>query len=117
MTVNNQYGWTLEKAIEIVQHPAVDSKVWSEAVEWLLLNGPPDIRQVLQEASGHAIKECFPDLETKGFTIEGETCYNVDDIAKVLNITKEEALQHIKEKESEHGIRQLFSDKETQKIQ
>ena len=29
--------WTVDSAMEILQHPTVDSKLWAEAVEWLLL--------------------------------------------------------------------------------
>ena len=39
--------WTVESAMRIVQHPTVDSELWASAVEWLLLHGPPEIRELL----------------------------------------------------------------------
>jgi hypothetical protein len=109
--------WTMETAMEILQHPTVDSKVWAEAVEWLLLYGPPQIQELLQQASGHATRENFPDLIPTGFTADGEPCYSVADLAKSLNISEEEAAEMIAEKERQHGIRQLFGEQETNKLQ
>ncbi len=107
----------MESALEILKHPTVDSKTWSEAVEWLLLNGPPEIQQMLKQASGHATMEHFPDLKAKEFTVAGEPCYNVSSIANALNISEEEAIKIMKQKEQEHGKQQLFPDEDTHKIQ
>ncbi len=109
--------WTLEAAMEILRHPTVDSRTWAEAVEWLLLYGPPDIRQLLQQASGHATSESFPELRPTGFTPDGQPCYDIADIARSLNISEEEAAMMVAEKEARHGIRQLFGRDETHKIQ
>jgi len=116
MAVNRE-DWTEQSAMEILQHPTVDSKVWAEAVEWLLLYGPPHIRELLQQASGHATRESFPDLQPIGFTPEGEPCYNIADLARSLGISEEEAAEMIAEKERAHGIRQLFAEEETTKLQ
>ncbi len=116
MTVQHD-EWTMETAMEILQHPTVDSKVWAEAVEWLMLYGPPEIRELLQQASGHATRESFPDLTPIGFTATGEPCYSIADLAKSLNISEEEAARIIEEKEQQHGIRQLFGEQETSKLQ
>jgi hypothetical protein len=64
--------WTLENAMEILQHPTVDSKIWAEAVEWLLLYGPPEVKEKLSEASGYATGKEFPDLKPEGFVGDGE---------------------------------------------
>ena len=109
--------WTLETAMEILGHPTVDSEVWSEAVEWLLLYGPPGIRELLQQASGHATRESFPELRPAAFTPEGEPCYSIADIARSLAISEEEAARMVAEKEAKHGIRQLFDENETRRIQ
>jgi hypothetical protein len=109
--------WTMETAMEIMQHPTVDSKVWAEAVEWLLLYGPPEIKELLQQASGHATKGSFPNLTPLGFTPDGEPCYSLADLAKSLNISEEEAAKTLAEKEQAHGIRQLFGEQETTKLQ
>ncbi len=109
--------WTLEAALEILRHPTVDSRTWADAVEWLLLYGPPEIQQLLQEASGHATRESFPDLRPTGFTPDGQPCYDIGDIARSLNISEEEAARMVAEKEMRHGMRQLFDRDETHKIQ
>ncbi len=109
--------WTLDAAMEILRHPTVDSRIWAEAVEWLLLYGPPEVRELLQQASGHATKESFPDLRPSGFTPDGEPCYDIADIARSLGISEEEAAMMVAEKEARHGIRQLFAEDETHKIQ
>ena len=100
-----------------MQHPTVDSKIWAEAVEWLMLYGPPQIRELLQQASGHATKNSFPELVPTAFTATGEPCYSVADLAKSLHISEEEAAEMIAEKERQHGIRQLFAEEETNKLQ
>jgi len=112
-----QDQWTVETAMEIMQHPTVDSRTWAEAVEWLMLYGPPEIQELLRQASGHATKENFPDLVPTAFTATGEPCYNVADLAQSLHISEEEAAQMITEKERQHGIRQLFGDQESTKLQ
>ena len=33
--------WDLESAMKVLTHDSVDSKLWAEAVEWLILYGPP----------------------------------------------------------------------------
>ena len=109
--------WTVDTAMEIMQHPTVDSKVWSEAVEWLMLYGPPEIREMLQQASSHATQGSFPDLTPVGFTPNGEPCYTIGDLAKSLGISEEEAAKSIADKEQEHGMRQLFGEQETHKVQ
>ncbi len=113
----SKHDWSIESALEIVEHPTVDSKIWSEAVEWLLLNGPPEIQQLLQGASGHATTQYFPDLKPEGFTATGEPCYDIAKIAASLNISEEEALQIISKKENKHGVQQIFPGEDTHKIQ
>lgn len=109
--------WTIQSAMEIMRHPTVDSKIWTEAVEWLLLYGPPEIKSLLQQASGLATSEEFPDLQAKAFTGDGEPCYNIADIAKALGIPEEEAVAILAEKERKHGIRHLVDEQETKKLQ
>ncbi len=109
--------WNLETALQIVQHPTVDSRTWAEAVEWLLRYGPPEIREILLQASGHATRECFPELKPEGFTDQGEPCYKIDNLARALNISEEEAARLIAEKEQKHATRLLFANEETRKIQ
>jgi hypothetical protein len=110
-------SWTLEMAMAVLENKTTDSKTWSEAVEWLLLYGPPEIRQLLGQASHTATSACYPDLKPTGYTPDGEPCYHIDDIADSLGISREEAIQKMIELEEIHGFRHLYDDEETLKIQ
>jgi hypothetical protein len=112
-----QEEWTTENALRVLNHPSVDSKLWADAVEWLMLYGPQEIKELLAQASGQATKNSFPELKTTGCTTDGEPCYTITDLAKSLNIPAEEAAKIISEKEKQHGIRQLFDKNETGKLQ
>ncbi len=109
--------WTVAGALQVLQHPHVDSKTWAEAAEWLMLYGPPAIQQLLREASGYATRKSFPDLRPSGYTPDGEPCYDLQELAKRLEISVEEAARIIAAKEEEHGRRQLFGKEETWKLQ
>lgn len=110
-------SWDVEMAMTVLENETVDSETWAEAVEWLLLYGPPEIQELLSQASSVATDNCFPEIKQTGYTPDGKPCYDVEDIAKSLGITKEEAQQKIAEKEKVHGVRQLFDKDETHKIQ
>ena len=109
--------WTLESAMEILQHPTVDSKIWAEAVEWLMLYGPPEVSEMLKAASGYATSKEFPDLKPQGFDENGDPVYSVSEVAKTLQISEEEAAEIIAAKQEKHGIQQFYSKMETKKVQ
>ncbi len=108
--------WNLETALKIVQHPTVDSKLWAEAVEWLMLFGPPEIIQILLHASEMATSTEFPELQPVNYTKEGQPCYDVAAIARSLGMTEEEARKIIAKKEALHN-KKHFIDQETIKLQ
>lgn len=103
--------------MKILRHPTVDSWIWAEAVEWLLMYGPPEIQEQLGVAAGYATGKEFPDLKPKGCTREGELVYSVAEIAHALGISEEEAAEVIAEKQRKHGVRQLFDRQSTRKVQ
>ncbi len=106
--------WNLETAMKIMQNQTVESKLWAEAVEWLMLFGPPEIQQLLLKASGIATETSFPELKPSHFSAEGEPFYDVAAIAQALGIDEEEAREIIRRKEVEHQMRHfLSSDSET----
>lgn len=109
--------WDLEMAMAVLENKTVDSKTWAEAVEWLLLYGPPNIKELLGKASDTATEEYFPDLKPSGYSPDGEPVYDLQDIADSLGITKEEAAEKLAEKEIKQGVRHLFDESETFKIQ
>lgn len=93
--------WDLESAMEVLSHETVDGKVWAEAVKWLILHGPPEIRQLLLDSSALATNTSFPDLRPSHFTSDGQPCYEIRDLAKSLNISEEEVRALLKDKDGE----------------
>lgn len=107
----------MESALEILAHPTVDSRIWADAVEWLMLHGPPEIQAMLKQASEHATHQEFPGLEPEGFTEEGDPVYSVSQLADALQITEEEAAELIAEKERKHGVLHRYDAQDTKKVQ
>jgi hypothetical protein len=108
--------WDLEMALAVLKSQTVESGVWSEAAKWIMLYGPPELQEVMRQASDIAIKSCFSDLEPERYTEEGHPCYNIDKIAEALGITRQEALERMSEMENEQGIQHLFDSSETNNI-
>lgn len=113
----SEHDWTLDAALEILQHPTVDSRLWAEAVEWLLIFGPPEIRDMLQQASGHATQTSFPQLKAQRYTPDGSPCYDIGELAQALGISEEEARMQLQELESKHGMRHGYGEDETSGLQ
>lgn len=115
--MNLKDQWDVESAMKVLRHPTVDAKLWSEAVEWLMLYGPDKIKEILLQSSGTATHECFPDLKAKGYAPDGQPCYSVKDIAINLNISEDEARHIIEEKEKNHETHHFIDEDDTMKIQ
>jgi len=99
--------WDLESAIKVLAHDSVDSKLWAEAVEWLILYGPPEIRQLLINASTNATNTYFPHLKPTHLSPDGQACYDIGELAESLGIKEEEARKILRQKEQEHQILQF----------
>ncbi len=102
--------WDLDTAMTVLQNKTVDSKLWAEAVEWLLLYGPPEIVDMLLKASSHATNNTFPELQVRNYTHDGQPCYDVKEIARSLGITEQEAVEIIARKEQFHSKPHFFDD-------
>lgn len=102
--------WDLESALKILTHETVDGKVWAEAVKWLILHGPVEIRQLLLEASSLATSTSFPELKPSYFNSDGQPFYDVKDLAKSLNVTELEVRELLKQKEREFAGLHFFGD-------
>ncbi len=87
--------WDLEAAMQVLEHPTVDANLWAEAVEWLLVNGPAEIRKVLLEASQTATTTHFPQLQASHFTADGQPVYNVAALARALRISETEVREGV----------------------
>ncbi len=109
--------WDLEMALEVLKNRKVDSSTWSDAAKWIMLYGPPELQEVMRQAANIATKSSFPELEPERYTESGEPVFNIEKIAEVLGMTKEEALEKMAEMEYEHGVQHLFDESETGKIQ
>ena len=46
--------WDVDSAMAVLNHKTVDAKIWAEAVEWLILYGPDNIREILLNSSSTA---------------------------------------------------------------
>ena len=108
--------WDLETALKVLAHDSVDSKIWAEAVEWLILYGPLEIRQLLLDASMTATLSSFPELKPTHFTADGQACYDIGQLAQSLGIDQEEARKIIEQKEAEHQLLQMFNDDENDTV-
>lgn len=108
--------WDLESAMKVLENDSVDSKLWAEAVEWLMMFGPPKIQKLLLEASKTAMNSSFPELKPTHYTDDGEPCYDVGELAQSLGITKEEVQEILKKKAIEHENVELFQDDDTSTV-
>ena len=101
--------WNLESALKVLQHPTVDSQLWAEAVEWLLLFGPPSIQKILLDASQTATELEFPDLKPAHYTDDGMPVYDLARLAGVLGVAEEEVQEIISRRGMEDGPSATYS--------
>lgn len=94
--------WDLESAMQVLESDTVDSQLWAEAVEWLILYGPPEIRKLLLNASLSATEGSFPQLKPSGFAPDGQPIYDIEALAKVLGISENEVRVILEKKNAEH---------------
>lgn len=109
--------WDLGMALEVLHSETVDGKLWSEAVKWLFLFGPPPIREMISRASSIATGEFFPELSPIGYTEGGEPLYDIKKLAESLGMSEEEAVAKMAELEAEHDIQSLYDAPKAQTIQ
>ena len=108
--------WNLEMALEILRNKTIDSRTWSEAAKWILLYGPPELQEIMCQASSVATNSSFPLLKPEQYTESGDPCYDLEKVAEVLGISRQEALEKMTEIENEQGRQHLFDAAETFKI-
>lgn len=108
--------WDTEMAMAVLANKTVDSETWSEAVEWLMLYGPPHVQEILSQASYVATSEQFPELKPTGYSPDGKPLYDVQALAQALNISPDEALKKLQEKEEKQETRHLFTGDDSLKV-
>ncbi len=108
--------WDLDTALQVVQNKTVDSKLWAEAVEWLLLYGPPEVVSILLQASGHATEQVYPELQAANYTSDGTPIYDVSNLAKTLGLSEEEIRKIIENKHLSNGMTHFFYDSSSETV-
>lgn len=109
--------WNIEMAMQVLVSESVDSSTWSEAAKWLMLYGPPEMQQILLDASSHATGAFFPELKASAFSKEGEPLFRIDHIAEALGTDPE-----ILKKTLDHSLEDadaavLYEEEDAFKIQ
>lgn len=104
-------------AMAVLENKTVDAELWAEAVEWLMLYGPPEIKDILSQASSLATSKEFPELTPIGYNADGSPLYDINQLAESLGISVEDAAKRLQEKEHEQQTKHLFSDEESLKVQ
>jgi hypothetical protein len=102
--------WDLDTALKVVQNKTVDSKLWAEAVEWLLFYGPPEIVSILLQASSHATEKVFPDVQAADVTDDGQPVYDATRLAESLDMSVDAVRKLLKDKEKSHKIVHFLND-------
>jgi hypothetical protein len=108
MAMDFKEQWDLDTALKIVQNKTVDSKLWAEAVEWLLLYGPPEVVSILLQASGHATEQVFPELTGEEYSGDGQVTFNVTRLAQALGLDEEEIRTIIRKREKSEKMVHFF---------
>jgi hypothetical protein len=107
--------WDVDSAMQILTSSTVDSETWAEAVEWLILYGPEDIKIMLLNASISATNAAFPALKPSHYTEDGQPCYDIADLASSLNISEEEAKHILQQKLDMHQLVDILSTQSANK--
>ena len=108
--------WNEEMAMTVLASKSVDSKLWAEAVEWLILYGPPHIKEMLSQASSMATSRYFPELKPASYSPDGSPLYDMESLAEALQTSTEALYDKLRRKEAGRQTRHLFSDDEAMKI-
>lgn len=103
-------------ALEVLRNKYIDGKIWSEAAKWTLLYGPPELQEIVRQASSVATNSSFPLLKPEHYTESGDPCYDIEKVAEALGVTRQEAVKKLAEMENEQGIQHIFDNSEIFKI-
>ncbi len=110
-------NWDVKMAMAVLENKTVDAELWAEAVEWLMLYGPPEIQDLLSQASSIATSQEFPELTPTSYNADGSPLYDINELAEHLGISAEDAKERLQQKQQEQNTQHLFSDDEAIKIQ
>lgn len=108
--------WDLEMALAVLGSETVDGVLWSEAVKWLMLYGPPELRTLLAAASAASLAQSFPGVRVKGHGDSGQTYYALDDLAEALGLPAEAAVERLLELQLAFGVELLVDGYQVHKV-
>lgn len=104
-------NWTIITAMEVLADSEADAKLWADAVEWLMIYGPPEVKEILQDASNDATTASFPALIPSHYSDNGTPCYDIKCLAKELAISEDEVRSIIDQKEKNHSLYSIINGK------
>jgi len=105
--------WNLKDAMAVILNPTVDSRTWAEAVEWMMLYGPPGAREAIEMASISATCNCLPEIKPDGINREGELCYNIAGLARAMGMSEDEVGEKLNRLQAEKNRQFIFAKDET----
>lgn len=108
--------WNLEMALAVLGSETVEAGPWGEAVKWLLLYGPPELREILAAASSLSFSHCFPEVRVQGHSASGQPYYALADLAATLGIPEAVAAGRLAELQSALGVEFLVEDDRVYKV-
>jgi len=108
--------WNLEMALAVLASETVDGVLWAEAVKWLLLYGPPEVRTLLAAASALSFAQAFPGVRVRGHGDSGQPYYALADLAAALGVPVEEAGERLAAMQSALEVELLVADDRVYKV-
>lgn len=108
--------WDLAMALAVLQSPDVDGTTWSAAVKWLLFYGPPELRELIGQASHFATSEHFPQLKPTGYDEQGAPCYDTQELAAALGLAEEELAKQMAAWQEEAEEPQVITPAQTHRV-
>jgi len=101
--------WSQEMALEVLASENVDAGLWSEAVRWLLLYGPAELRDLLGEAANTAVAQCFPGVRPRGYDQAGQPYYDLKELAAAQGVPVEEVAESLARLQETVGLELLVA--------
>ena len=77
---------TFEDAVQAVLTHEQDSEEWREAMGYVIMNAPPPLKQMFDDA----FRRCFPDLKPDHYDDEGNPYYDVEKTRKYFGVSRED---------------------------
>jgi len=103
-------------ALEVLASESVEAGLWSEAVRWLLLYGPPPLRDLLDEAANKAFAQGFPGVLPQGYDQSGQPYYDLHQLAAAQGVPVAEVAEHLTRLQETVGLELLVDGDRVYKV-